>query len=126
MSVAVADYSDNDRQLVAQILFERYGRLVPLQSADVELQLDPASEALTACPALYWEERGAHFVVIKTGDNSLVLRETMKDLEKRLDPRRLAAVGGQAHCLQTDVIAEPGLDRVCRIELEDSLHLVGS
>ena len=31
-------------------------------------------------------------MVIKTGDNSLVLRETMKDLEKRLDPRRFQRV----------------------------------
>jgi hypothetical protein len=65
----ITDFSDADRQLVGQILFERYARLVPLQSADAELQLDPASEALTACPTLYWEERGAHFVVVKTGDN---------------------------------------------------------
>lgn len=82
MSVAVADYSDNDRQLVAQILFERYGRLVPLQSADVELQLDPASETLTACPALYWEERGAHFVVIKTGDSGFRCQFFYSDQEQ--------------------------------------------
>ncbi len=31
-------------------------------------------------------------MVINTGDNSLVLRETMKDLEKRLDPRRFQRV----------------------------------
>jgi hypothetical protein len=65
----IADFSDNDRQLVGQILFERYGRLVPLQSADAELQLDANSADLTVCPALYWEERGAHFVVFKIGDN---------------------------------------------------------
>src|SRR3546814_7361954 len=29
---------------------------------------------------------------IKTGDNTLILRETMKDLEKRLDPRRFRRV----------------------------------
>ena len=29
---------------------------------------------------------------IQTGDNTLILRETMKDLEKRLDPRRFQRV----------------------------------
>lgn len=67
--LTIADYSDADRQLVGQILFERYARLVPVQSADAELQLDPTRETLTLCPTLYWEERGAHFVVIKVADN---------------------------------------------------------
>lgn len=32
-------------------------------------------------------EAAGDYMVISTGDNSLVLRETMKDLERRLDPR---------------------------------------
>lgn len=32
------------------------------------------------------------YMVIYTGDNNLILRETMKDLEKRLDPRRFQRV----------------------------------
>jgi hypothetical protein len=48
---------------------ERYGRVVPVQVADAEVQLDPEDEKLTDCPTLYWEERGAHFVVIKIGDS---------------------------------------------------------
>jgi two-component system LytT family response regulator len=31
-------------------------------------------------------------MIISTGDNSLVLRETMKDLERRLDPRKFQRV----------------------------------
>ena len=31
-------------------------------------------------------------MIISTGDNSLVLRETMKDLERRLDPRTFQRV----------------------------------
>jgi hypothetical protein len=65
----ITDFSDSDLQLLGQILFERYTRLVPIQSADAELQLDPQQETLTLCPSLYWEERGANFVVIKIGDN---------------------------------------------------------
>lgn len=64
----IPDFTDTEFQLVNQILLERYSRLVPLQSADVELQLDPASEALTTCPALYWSELGAEFIVAKVAD----------------------------------------------------------
>ncbi|MCK9379654.1 MAG: hypothetical protein M0P95_01160 [Sulfuritalea sp.] len=64
----IPDFTDTEWQLVSQILLERYSRLVPLQSADVELQLDPASEALTTCPSLYWSELGAEFIVSKLGE----------------------------------------------------------
>ena len=66
----IPDFTDAEWQLVSQILLERYSRLVPLQAADVELQLDPASETLTTCPALYWNELGAEFIVSKLADQS--------------------------------------------------------
>lgn len=37
-------------------------------------------------------EAAGDYMVIKTADNTLILRETMKDLEKRLDPRRFQRV----------------------------------
>jgi hypothetical protein len=64
----IPDFTDAEWQLVNQILLERYGRLVQLQSADVELQLDPTSETLTTCPSLYWSELGAEFVVSKLAE----------------------------------------------------------
>jgi hypothetical protein len=64
----IPDFTDAEWQLVNQILLERYGRLVQLQSADVELQLDPTSETLTTCPSLYWNELGAEFIVSKLAD----------------------------------------------------------
>jgi hypothetical protein len=64
----IPDFTDAEWQLVNQILLERYGRLVQLQSADVELQLDPISETLTTCPSLYWNELGAEFIVSKLAD----------------------------------------------------------
>lgn len=82
MSIPVTDYTDNDRQVVGQILFERYGRLIPLQSADVELQLNPASEELTTCPALYWEDHGAHFVIVKTGESDFRCQFFYSDQEQ--------------------------------------------
>ena len=66
--MTIPDFTDAEWQLVNQILLERYGRLVQLQSADVELQLDPTSETLTTCPSLYWNELGAEFIVSKLAD----------------------------------------------------------
>ena len=37
-------------------------------------------------------EAAGDYMCIRTGDNTLILRQTMKDLEKRLDPRRFQRV----------------------------------
>ncbi len=65
----VPDFTDNEQKLVRQVLAERYGRSVSMEVVDVDLQLDPASEQLTSCPALYWNERGAEFIVSKVGES---------------------------------------------------------
>jgi hypothetical protein len=65
MTIAIPDFTGTELKLVSASLFERYGKLVPFQLADSELQLDPASEELTLCPTIYWAERGAQFVVCK-------------------------------------------------------------
>jgi hypothetical protein len=65
MSQAIPDFTDTEQKLVSTALFERYGKLVPLQLADSELQLDASSDELTLCPTIYWAERGAQFVVCK-------------------------------------------------------------
>jgi hypothetical protein len=64
----IADFTETEQKLVSTLLFQRYAKLVPMQLADSELQLDPASNELTLCPTLYWTERGAHFVVCKLAD----------------------------------------------------------
>jgi len=64
----IVDFTDSEQKLVSTLLFQRYGKLVAMQLADSELQLDPASTELTVCPTLYWTERGAHFVVCKLAD----------------------------------------------------------
>lgn len=61
----VSDFNQAERELVADLLQERYGVSVVLELADSELKLDPASDELAVCPTLYWCERGAHFVVVK-------------------------------------------------------------
>ncbi|MBK7815581.1 MAG: hypothetical protein IPJ52_15540 [Rhodocyclaceae bacterium] len=68
MPETIADFSDSELKLINQTLVERYGRMVPLQTADAEIQLHAESDALDTCPVVYWKERGAHFVVFKLGD----------------------------------------------------------
>lgn len=65
----IPDFTDAEQKLVSALLFERYGKLVPLQLADSELQLDALAEELTSCPTIYWAERGAQFVVCKVAEN---------------------------------------------------------
>jgi hypothetical protein len=62
---AIPDFTDAEQKLVSTILFERYGKLIPFQLADSELQLDASPDELTLCPTIYWAERGAQFVVCK-------------------------------------------------------------
>jgi hypothetical protein len=68
MNVPVSDFTEAEHKLVMNVLLQRYNKLVALQLADSELQLDPGSEELTICPTLYWSELGAQFVVCKTGE----------------------------------------------------------
>ncbi len=63
----IPDFTDAERRLVSDLLLKRYGKPVELRLADSDLQLGADPEQLTSCPTLYWNERGAHFIVCKTG-----------------------------------------------------------
>lgn len=65
VDTTVFDFTGQELELVAELLQQRYSKQVPLELADSELKLDPASDDMTVCPTLYWSERGAHFVVCK-------------------------------------------------------------
>ena len=67
MAASIPDFTPTEREIVAMIVGRRYGHDVDIVLAESELRLDPASDALTDCPTLYWSERGAHFVVFKVG-----------------------------------------------------------
>jgi hypothetical protein len=67
---AIPDFTDTEQKRVTTILFKHYGKLVLLQLADSELQLGGDPNDLILYPSLYWNERGAHFIVCKTGDSS--------------------------------------------------------
>lgn len=65
----IPEIEDAERWVVESTLKERYGKLVATQPADVELRLTPGDPQLTLCPTLYWEERGAAFVLTKVGES---------------------------------------------------------
>lgn len=67
--MAIPDFSEAEQKLISGLLLKRYGKLVPLQLADSELQLQAPLKKLTVCPTIYWGERGAHFVVFKVADS---------------------------------------------------------
>lgn len=69
-------------------------------------------------------EAAGDYMVIKTGDTSLVLRETMKDLEKRLDPRRFQRVH-RSTIVNLDLVKEvkPHTNGECFLVLQSSAQV---
>ena len=55
MNATIPDFTETEQKLVSAALFERYGKLVPFQLADSELQLNASSDDLMLCPTIYWE-----------------------------------------------------------------------
>jgi len=60
-----ADFTEVERKRVSVALLERYGKIVPVQLADSELQFGGDLSKLITYPTIYWNELGAHFVVCK-------------------------------------------------------------
>jgi hypothetical protein len=58
-------FNPAERRAVEAAMIYRYGQLVDLQEADVEVRLTPGSDALTTVPGIYWNERNVQFVVCK-------------------------------------------------------------
>ncbi|MFX6226215.1 LytTR family DNA-binding domain-containing protein, partial [Acinetobacter baumannii] len=69
-------------------------------------------------------EAAGDYMVIKTGDNSLVLRETMKDLERRLDPRRFQRVH-RSTIVNLDLVKEvkPHTNGECFLVLQSNAQV---
>ena len=66
---AIPDFDENELRIVRNVVDERYGKKVGLQMADSEVKVDPQSEELSWCPAVFWAEMGTSFVVFKIGNN---------------------------------------------------------
>ncbi len=64
----IPEFTETELWTVRNTLQERYHKPVEPDQVETELRLDPHSAQLTACPALYWQEGKAHFIVCKTGE----------------------------------------------------------
>src|SRR5690606_24010671 len=69
-------------------------------------------------------EAAGDYMCIRTADNSLILRETMKDLERRLDPRvfqrvHRATIGNLTQLLQV----KPHVSRECFLVLDSGAQV---
>jgi hypothetical protein len=66
---AIPDFNSAERWVIESALKERYGHIVPIELADSELKLDQETPVLTACPTVFWSERGCNFLIFKTGED---------------------------------------------------------
>ncbi len=62
----IPDFTDQELDVIKKTVAERFGESIPIELADTEMRLDKSISRLTTCPAVYWEARGCHFVIIKT------------------------------------------------------------
>ena len=64
----ISPFTPDELDLVSMLLRSRYLSDTPIEEIEADVQLDPADAAPASCPCLYSEARGAHFVVVKTGE----------------------------------------------------------
>ncbi len=62
------DFTDTELWVIRSTVEERYNKKVPIELVDTEIRLSPGAKELTACPAVYFEARKAHFIIIKVGE----------------------------------------------------------
>lgn len=65
----VPDFTDTERDVVAQTVKERFGKVVEVQAADAEIRMYQDDRQLTDVPLLYWKERSCQFVIFKVGES---------------------------------------------------------
>jgi hypothetical protein len=81
--MAIADIADAERWIVQTTCNERWYRdQVDLHLADMELKLDPDSQELTTCPALFWQVEDCSFLIVKTGDKRFRCNFFYRDLQQ--------------------------------------------
>lgn len=79
---AAEEHAANDG--ASEVSSNRYEKLINIKDRGQIFRVDVDTIEVV--------EAAGDYMCIKTADNTLVLRETMKDLEKRLDPRRFQRV----------------------------------
>lgn len=65
----IPDFTKTELWIIGSTVKERYGKDVSVELAETEIRLRPGAKELTVCPALYWEQDGVHFIVVKTGES---------------------------------------------------------
>lgn len=65
----IPDYTDAELWTVRSTPEERYGEAIETELADCEIRLHPADRTLTECPALFWSQRDANFIIIKVAES---------------------------------------------------------
>lgn len=65
----IPGFDAKERRAVEAAMIYRYGQLVELKEAEVELKLVPGKDDLTPVPGMYWNERDVQFVVCRLGDS---------------------------------------------------------
>ncbi len=63
----IPDFSDTELWTLRNALKERYNEDVPIELADCEIRLNPSDRTLATRSGVYWEARGANFIIIKAG-----------------------------------------------------------
>jgi hypothetical protein len=66
--MALSGFDAQERRAIEAAMIYRYGQLVELHDADIELKLTPGSDEKTFVPGVYWNERKVQFVVCKPGE----------------------------------------------------------
>lgn len=65
----IPEFGDAELWVIKSALKERYGKDLEVELADSELRLHPDDRELTLCPTVFWQERGASFVLCKVAEN---------------------------------------------------------
>lgn len=79
----IPDYTEEEYGVVHNAVVKRWKKeKIEIKFADVEVQLDAKTPALTECPALFWLANGCSFIIIKCGKASYQCKFFYKELEQ--------------------------------------------
>ncbi len=64
----IPDINDNELWITETTLQERYDEKKDIQVVDTDIRMFSSDRELTECPAIYWQDKDCHFVVVKAGE----------------------------------------------------------
>lgn len=63
----IPDFTESELDVIREAMQERYGIPPEIEHAESEIRLETEDRELANCPTVYWQARGCHFVLCKTG-----------------------------------------------------------